>query len=335
MVTLKQLAKELNVSVSTVSKALNDSEEISKNTIIRVKELATFYNYKPNKVALSLKSNKTNTIGVIIPDILNHFFAKVLFGIEKEAAKKGYNIITCMSNESMKKEIGSLQLLANGSVDGFILSVAEESQLKSEIDHFNYTMKQGLPIVMFDRVANDVRCDKVIIDDFEATNKATKLLMDQDRKAIAFISNIDDLNVGKLREAGYKKALINNLDYKEKPLVLKIDNNEGPQKQIKSFLEHNKKVDGIIAADNASGVIAINIATSLGYNIPKDMSIIGFADDIISKLSVPKLSTINQHADDIGKKAVQLLVKRLENKDDLFEPEIKVIKTSIITRGST
>jgi len=222
MVTLKQLAKELNVSVSTVSKAINNSEEISKNTIIRVKELATFYNYKPNKVALSLKSNKTNTIGVIIPDILNHFFAKVLFGIEKDAAKKGYNIITCMSNESMKKEIGSLQLLANGSVDGFILSVAEETQLKSEIEHFNNTMKQGLPIVMFDRVANDVRCDKVIIDDFDATNKATKLLMDQGRKAIAFISNINDLNVGKLREAGYKKALINNLDYKEKPLVYSI-----------------------------------------------------------------------------------------------------------------
>ena len=132
MVTLKQLAKELNVSISTVSKALNNSDEISKNTVIRVKELAAFYNYSPNKVALSLKSNKTNTIGVIIPNILNHFFAKVLFGIEKEASKHGFNIITSMSNESLDKEIKGLQLLANGSVDGFILSIAEETQIRRD-----------------------------------------------------------------------------------------------------------------------------------------------------------------------------------------------------------
>ena len=124
MVTLKQLAKELNVSISTVSKALNNSEEIGEDTVRRVKELAKLYNYRPNKVALSLKNNKTRTIGVIIPNILNRFLAKVLFGIESEATKQGYNIITCISNESLEKEKESLQLLANGSVDGFILSVA-------------------------------------------------------------------------------------------------------------------------------------------------------------------------------------------------------------------
>ena len=334
MVTLKQLSKELNVSISTVSKALNNSDEISKNTIVRVKELAKFYNYKPNKVALSLKSNKTNTIGVIIPDILNPFFAKVLFGIEKEATKHGYNIITCITNESLSKEKGSLQLLANGSVDGFILSVAEETQMKSEIEHFNTTMKQGLPIVMFDRVANDVKCDKVIINDFDATYKATKSLIDQGRKTIAFISNIDDLNVGKLREEGYSKALTQTGN-KATPLILKIDNNKDYQEQIKLFLRKNKKIDGIIAADNASGVIAINIAISLGHNIPKDMAVIGFADDSISNLSVPKLSTINQHADDIGKHAVQLFLNRLNNKDELYEPITKVIETSIIDRESS
>ena len=334
MVTLKQLAKELNVSVSTVSKALNDSEEISKRTAIRVKELAEFYNYKPNKVALSLKSNKTNTIGVIIPNILNHFFAKVLFGIEQEATKNGFNIIISMSNESLDKEIKGLQLLANGSVDGFILSIAEETQIEYNTDHFNAAINQGLPIVMFDRVANDVKCDKVIINDVDATFKATQALISQGRKTVAFISNIDDLNVGKLREKGYKKALA-QLNNNVEPLSLMIDNNKDHQQQIKSFLEQNQKVDGILAADNASGVIAINVANSMGYNIPKDIGVIGFADNSISNLSVPKLSTINQHAEDIGKHAVHLFLNRLDNKDEVNAPVIKVIETSIINREST
>ena len=147
MVTLKQLAKELNVSISTVSKALNNSEEIGEETVRRVKELAELYNYKPNKVALSLKNNKTKTIGVIIPNILNRILAKVLFGIETEAAKHGYNIITCISNESLEKEKQSLQLLANGSVDGFILSVAEETQVNNEIEHFKKPLAKGYQLL--------------------------------------------------------------------------------------------------------------------------------------------------------------------------------------------
>src|SRR5690606_20126656 len=233
MVTLKQLAKELNVSISTVSKALNNSKEIGDDTTKRVKELAELYNYKPNKVALSLKQNKTKTIGVIIPDILNHFLAKVLFGIEREAALHGYNIITCISNESLDQEKESLQLLANGSVDGFILSVAQETQIKNEVNHFKEAISLGLPIVMFDRVAHDVLCDKVIVDDFDAVYKATKMLLLEGRKNIAFISSIDDLSVGKLRERGYNKAILEHSD--QLPLVLrtaKID--ESPFK-IKSL----------------------------------------------------------------------------------------------------
>jgi LacI family transcriptional regulator len=334
MVTLKQLAKELNVSISTVSKALNDSDEIGEHTIKRVKELAKFYNYKPNKMALSLKSNKTNTVGVVIPNILNRFFAKVLFGIEKEATKLGYNIITCMSNELLTKEKQSLQLLANGSVDGFILSVAEETQIKNNIDHFNTAIGQGLPIVMFDRVASDIKCDKVIIDDIEAICNAAHALVDEGRKRIAFISSIDDLSVGKLREAGYHKALDEMVTNNE-PLILKINDKEDPQQQIISFLKHNKKLDGIIAADNVSGVMAINIASYLGYKIPKDISVIGFADETISKLSMPQLTTINQNAEEIGKSAMRLLDKRLKNEEEFPEPLIKVIKTNITYRDST
>ena len=334
MVTLKQLAKELNVSISTVSKALNDSEEIGEETIKRVKELATLYNYKPNKVALSLKQNKTKTIGVIIPDILNYFLAKVLFGIEREATEYGYNIITCISNESLEKEISSLQLLANGSVDGFILAVSKETQIKNEIDHFVKTINQGLPIVMFDRVANDVMCDKVIVDDFDATYSATKNLVLENRKNIAFISNIDDLSIGKLREKGYLKALSegNNLN----SFILKINKLEDSPKKIKTFFQANNNIDGVISADSSSGIIAINTALSLGYKVPEDISVIGYSSKSISNHSIPRLTTIRQHAKEIGANAAQMLIKRLENKSvEAEEFSTKIIKTSLIKADST
>ncbi|WP_445955570.1 LacI family DNA-binding transcriptional regulator [Yeosuana sp.] len=333
MVTLKQLAKELNVSISTVSKALNNSEEIGKETVRRVKELAALYNYKPNKVALSLKQNKTKTIGVIIPDILNYFLAKVLFGIEREATEQGYNIITCISNESLEKEINSLQLLANGSVDGFILAVAKETQVKNETAHFLKTINQGLPIVMFDRVANDVLCDKVIVDDFEATYNATKSLIGEKRKHIAFISNITDLSVGKLREKGYLKALSETPGLKS--VILNIGKVEDPQQKIKEFLQQHTNMDGIISADSSSGIIAINTALSLGLKVPKDISVIGYTSKAVSNHSVPRLTMIRQHAKDIGATAAQVLIKRLQNKVEAADFSTKIIKTSLVKADST
>ena len=150
-------------------------------------------------MAISLKNSKTNTIGVIIPNILNHFFAKALYAIEKEASKQGYNIITCLSNEKKAKEINSLQLLSNGSVDGFIMSIAEESQIANNVTHINDILNQHIPVVIFDRVSESIECDKVIIDDFGAAYEATKHLLSEGRKHIVLISCIDDLSVGKLR----------------------------------------------------------------------------------------------------------------------------------------
>ncbi|APY10586.1 LacI family transcriptional regulator [Seonamhaeicola sp. S2-3] len=333
MVTLKQLAKELNVSISTVSKALNNSEEIGEETVKRVKELAQLYNYKPNKVALSLKQNQTKTIGVIIPNILNHFLAKVLFGIEREATKLGYNIITCISNESLEKEKEGLQILANGSVDGFILSVAEETQEKNEVEHFKRTINQGLPIVMFDRVAHDVMCDKVIVDDFDATYNATKGLIEENRKQIVFISNIQGLSVGKLRERGYTKAILESQTME--PLILKIKKKDDHQKKIKSFFKKNKNIDGVIAADSSSGIIAINTAVNLGRKVPKDISVIGFASKSDSNHALPRLTTIRQHAKLIGAKAAQMLVHRLQNKHLKEEVKTKIVKTTLIKSKST
>jgi len=318
MITLKDLALKLNVSVSTISKALHDNPEISQETITRVKELAKLYNYQPNKIAQSLKANKTKTIGVIIPSILNRFFAKVLFGIEKEARTKGYNIITCMSNEFLDKEKECIQLLSNGSVDGFLIAVAEETQKEKDFTHFEAAQFAKIPIVMFDRVIDDFICDKVIINDFEASKNVTLELLKNGKQNIAFISSIDDLNVGKLRRQGYIDAIKENSKVEYDPITCILNPNQEIQSQIELFLKNNKHVDGVISADNVSGTILISVANNLGYSIPKQLSVIGFADEQISDLSVPKLAIINQNAEQIGKSAFNLMLNRLNDKGSPF-----------------
>ena len=230
-ITIKELSKILEVSISTVSKALNDSYEISVSTKEKIQKYAKANNYKPNFNALSLKNRQTKTIGIIIPNMLNYFFAQVFNGIEKVANKRGYKIISCISNESFKKEVETIEMLSNGSIDGFILSLAEETVSKNNFSHFKEVLDNGTPIVMFDRVAHDVLCDKVIVDDFDATYNATKSLIDEGRKYIAFVSNINDISVGKLRERGYNKAILENGNLE--PLVLKIKNKDDHQKKNK------------------------------------------------------------------------------------------------------
>jgi LacI family transcriptional regulator len=334
MITLKHLAEQLNVSISTVSKALHDSEEISPDTIERVKALAKHLNYKPNKVAISLKNSKTNTIGVIIPNILNHFFAKALLAIEKEASKQGYNIITCLSNEKKSKEINSLQLLSNGSVDGFIMSIAEESQIANNVDHINAILDQNIPIVLFDRVSDKIDCDKVIIDDFGAAYEATKHLLSEGRKHIVLISDIHDLSVGKLRFNGYAQALKESSNYKKEPIVVTIKKEDLVDKTIQDLFENNPSVDGIISIDNTSGVVALQKALKLNYKIPQDLSIIGFSDENVLQFTDPKLSSISQHTLDIGKASVKLLLDRINNKEKI-KSTIKTIKTQLVLRETT
>ena len=334
MVTLKQLAEQLNVSVSTVSKALHNSDEISPETIERVKDLAAFLNYKPNKLALSLKNSKTNTIGVIIPNILNHFFAKALYAIEMEASKHGYTIITCVSNELQSKEINSLQLLSNGSVDGFILSLSEETQIANDVNHINEILQQDIPVVLFDRVSEDIHSDKVIIDDFGAAYEATKHLLSEGRTQIVLISNIDELSVGKLRVNGYLAALEEATNYKNEPIVITIEKGTSVEDGVEQLFEKYQSVDGIVSIDNTSGVVALQKALKLNYSIPNELSIIGFSDENVLQFTDPKLSTISQHTVDIGKASVELLIKRLKDKGTTAKTT-KTIKTNLILRETT
>jgi LacI family transcriptional regulator len=332
--TLKQIAKELHVSVSTVSKALNDSPEISEQTKAKVKEYAKLKNYKPNVIGLNLKNRKTKTIGVIIPNILNSFFAKVFTGIEKVAEEKGYNVITCISNESLEKEINTLEMLSNGTIDGFILSVSEEAQKLNEFSHFNDIINEGTPIVMFDRISEEVNCDKVIVDDFESSMNATEHLINSGCEKIALFSSIDNLSVGKLRAQGYLKALEKNGIPVNDVNIILTDSEEDFDKKAQLLFDKHK-IDGIFAVDEHASVSAIKLGLKNGYKIPEELSVIGFADGVWSRRLSPSLSTVSQHGPEIGEAAAKLLIEELESKDEEYKHKTTVIKTELRQREST
>lgn len=333
--TLKQIAKELDVSVSTVSKALNDSPEISEQTKNRIKEYAKLKNYKPNMIGLNLKNRKTKTIGVIIPNILNSFFAKVFSGIEKVADENGYNVIMCISNESLEKEAHTLEMLSNGTIDGFILSISEEAQKSSEYNHLKEIINEGTPIVMFDRMTDEVECDKVIVDDFDSGHDATQRLIDLGCKNIALISSVDNLSVGKLRAEGYLKALQDNNMPVNENIIIRTESEHELAERI-TDLYTNNLVDGVFALDENDSVAALKIGVKTGYKIPKDLKIIGFADGILaSRRLSPSMTTVSQHGIEIGEVAVKLLIDRLESKDEHKPYETVVIKTQLKEREST
>jgi len=334
-VTLKQIAKELDVSISTVSKALKDSVEISLDTRQKVKAFAKLYNYKPNNIALSLKNRKTKTIGIIIPEIVHHFFTTVIGGVEKVANEKGYNVIICSSNNSFDKEVINLEMLASGSADGFILSVAKETQQKKDYHHIEETMSQGMPVVLFDRIIDELVCDKVIIDDGKGAQTATNHLLSLGCKKIAILTTVDYISVGKLRTNGYLRALRAYDITASEDYILKIEDIDNCESEISDFLE-NKDIDAIFAVNELFAVTAARVLNEQGKKVPDDVSIVGFTDGILSKHFIPSLTTISQHGEEMGVRAAKLLIDKLEGEEDVPEEyKTVIIDTSLIQRQST
>ncbi|MBV2196388.1 MAG: LacI family transcriptional regulator [Flavobacterium sp.] len=334
-VTLKQIAKELDVSISTVSKSLRDSPEISEDTRLKVQAFAKLYNYKPNNIALSLKNKKTKTIGIIIPEIVHHFFATVISGIEQVANECGYNVIVCLSDESFDKEVINMEMLANGSTDGFIMSLSKETQQKKDFHHLQEVINQGMPVVLFDRISNDIMCDKVIIDDQLAAYEATNFLISKGLKKIALLTTVDYVSVGKLRTDGYLNVLHDHGIEVDENLIIRIEDTEHCDEKINELLE-NQTVDAILAVNELFAVTAIKLAMSKGIKIPEDLSVVAFTDGIISKYSTPTITTISQNGIKMGRKAAEMLIKRLELEDEEDEHyKTEIIETNLIIREST
>ena len=334
-ITLKKIAKEFDVSISTVSKALKDSHEISEEVKEKIQAFAKYYHYKPNSLALNLRNQKTKTIGIIIPQIVHHFFTKVISGIEKIANENGYNVMICMSMDSYEKEVLNLDMLANGVVDGIIVSVAKETDKKKDYSHFRDLIYNGIPLVMFDRVIDKIECNKVLTNDIDGGYLATEHLIKIGCKKIAIITTPDFVTVGALRLEGYNKALNDKKIFFNENLIIKVNEKEDIENQINKLFSHESPPDGIFAVNEIYAAIAMKIANKKGFKVPDDVAVIGFTDGLISQFSSPSLSTVAQHGNHMGQKAIELLLDEIEFQGANYHYRTEVIETDIIIREST
>ena len=346
--TLKELAYLLNLSISTVSKALNNSPEISKVTKVKVKEMAEACGYEPNFAARSLRlgeswlqspsnqyirSKSIRSLGVIVPNIIEESYAKAIQSIVAEANSLNYNIVIGISDVETEKEKESLEMMISRGVLGILISLSKETQLLEDKENFDLIIHQNHPIVLFKQVFEKFACDKVTNDDFDGAFQATEYLIDSGCNNIAFLSAIEDTSLGELRKQGYLQALKMKTSKKIQPILIKIDNYENFEIILKQALKTNK-IDGVLAADEQSAICALNMIQLAGFKVPEDISIIGFNNSLMTKHSNPPMTTVSEYSANLGKEALTALIERVENKNSGIHVH-KVIKTNLTIRNST
>lgn len=331
-VTIYDIAEELNVSATTVSRALNDHFSIGKDTTLAVKKLAKKMGYRPNIIASGLRKNKTNAIGVIVSWINRPFISSLISGIEEVADKAGYNVIISQSNDSLEKEITKAQTLYASRVDGLIVSLAMDTK---SYDHFYPFQQNDIPLVFVDRVSLEMETDRVIINNFDAAFTATEHLISIGCKRIAHFAGAQHRNIYKERQDGYVNALEKyNLPVDEELILHSNLSMEEGWKGTEHLLKLSNPPDGIFSANDSAAVSAIQCAKEMGIRIPQQLAVAGFNNDRISSIVEPRLTTISHPAIDMGKIAAQQVLKQKENKD-VVQSETIVLKTGLIIRESS
>jgi len=327
-ITIKDLAKILNVSISTVSRALKDHPDISVKTKKAVQELAKELQYRPNEIALSLKTRRSNIIGIIVPKLVHHFFSSVIQGVEDIAYNSGYQVMIYNSDESYDREVllsGSIQSFR---LDGLIISMSKET---TDFNHFDKLDQYGIPVVFFDRVP-DLPVNKVIFDDFQGAFDAVSHLIEQGCKKIAHLSASEHLDIGRLRIDGYKEALSKHGIPFDKNLVIKCDTFDEAIPITEKLIEEYGDLDGIFAVNDLTGIGATKAVHESGKRVPEDIKVIGFTNEISSAVCAPSLSTVDQRGKEMGEEACRLLLESIK-KDQ--PPQTKVIKANLILRKSS
>lgn len=332
-VTIKDLARMLGVSPSTISRSLNNHPDISEETRNQVLELAKKLNYQPNTTAQKLRSQKTKTIGVVIPEIVHFFFSTVVSGIEDAADKAGYRIMFCQSMESYEKEVGHIQSLLAHRVDGLLVSMAKYTQ---NFDHFHEATKNEVPIVYFDRKMDDITATNVLVEDYPGAKSATQHLIDQGCKRIAHVSAPKNLSIGQERTQGYLDALHENGLPFDKKLLL--DDRGGSKESgiecAKYLLGLDEVPDGIFANNDMVAFGIMEEVKNAGLKIPKDIAVVGFSDWMLAGLIEPKLTSVSQPGFELGKVATEKLIQEMNAKGDIIHETIK-LPTKLVVRKSS
>ncbi len=333
-ITIKDLAKELNLSPSTISRALQNHPNISKNTIREVQKLAAQLGYFPNSMGSGLRRKKTNLIGIIVPRIDINFHSKVISGIEEIADKSDYNIIICQSNDSYEREVANTATLLVNMVEGVIGCLARNT---NNYSHYARFKEHIIPLVFYDKVCYEIEASKVIIDDFESAFKATEHLISIGCRRIAHIAGNQSTGIYVSRFEGYKAALRKKKLPVHRDLICFAEelNYESGLECAGKLAGLSKLPDGIFCANDYTAISAIQFFKRMTLKIPEDIAIVGFSNYPVSKIIEPALTTIDDHAFEMGRTAARLLIRQIEEKNLNISSETVVLKTDLIIREST
>jgi LacI family transcriptional regulator len=331
-VTIRDLALKLGVSISTVSRALRNASNVDPEKKKRVLELADKLHYQPNRVAQNLRIKKTNTLGVVVPQINLHFFSSVISGIQEYAAMHGYGVMICQSLESLTIEQSNIQMLVANRVDGLLISLSSETD---SYDHLQTLLDKRIPVVLFDRVTESVHANKVIVDDRDGASKATEYFIQTGCRNIAYIGGPEHLYISNQRLKGYTDALQRNGIAIDGDFIFHChDLRSDVVRATDQLLLGNKRPDAILCLNDPVAIQVMQILKSRNIRIPEDISVIGFTNEPVSQFIEPSLTTVSQPADEIGRVAAALFIEHIKHEED-FEPVTKVLATELLIRNST
>lgn len=332
-VNLKRLAQELNLSIATVSRALQDSYEVSPQTKERVRALAAELDYRPNAYASSLRRNISKTIGVVIPEVNNHFFSLAINGIEEVARQNDYHVLIYLTHEDFEREVAITQYLTGGRVDGLLMSVASGSQ---EFAHLQKLHASKPAIVFFDRVCDALQTAHVTTNDYESGYQATRHLLEAGCRHIAHLLVSGNLSIGRMRMQGYQAALQEaGLPFDETLVLSGEGDDDHNTALIADLLRARPEIDGVFASVERLAISTYQACQTLNLTIPADLKVIGFSNLGVAALLNPALTTITQPAYEIGREAATILLRAIEKKRPILPAQSVVLKSELFPRRST
>lgn len=331
--TIIDIARELKISKSTVSRALHGHKDIHEDTRRIVLEMAEKMDYQPNLLAYGLAKSKSLTIGIIVPEFINSFFPQVIIGAQDVANPAGYHVIICHSNESFEREIENTNVLMASRVDGIIASVTRET---TNLDHFRKFEKAGIPIVYFNRIFGDGPSSKVLVDDYEGAFKGVEHLIKNGCERIAHIAGPKQLQISQARLNGYRDALEKHGMRQDEKLVVYHDlTRENAESCARQLFSLKKRPDGLFTVNDPAAIQAMLVAREMKIAIPNELAIVGFSNEPISAFIEPALTTLAQPLEEIGRESVNLLLRQINDNSPEITHETKILKTTLIVRASS
>ena len=333
--TMKDIAEELNTSVSTVSRALNDSPMISEEKRRMIQRFAEEHNFRPNAIAENLRNSRVKPqklIGVIVPELIHYFFSSVLSGIEEEASRRGYRIMVAQSRESYEKEVDICNTFIKNRVCGIIVSQAKGTR---QYDHFAHLQKEKVPLVFFDRICTGLDASRVVVDDYHGAYTAVTHLIETGCKRIAFCGSPMHLEIVKNRLSGYKDALLKHHIPVDESIIYECDNRAIAEAIIPDILKRTDRPDGFFAVNDDTAVGITHVAKRCGLSVPDDISVCGFTNGERALACDPMLTTIDQRGPELGIQAADILISQVEGALPLDRPQKRIVRTVLVKRGTT